>query len=71
MDINVILWVVQIVLALVFLGAGYTHITQRDKPRKGMEWMQAVPAPEHPVQPRPRRSGALRGVRTFVLAPIT
>ena len=42
---DLILWVVQVILALGFLAAGYMHATQRDRPRPGMEWMQAVPAP--------------------------
>lgn len=39
------LWIVQILLAVVFVGAGFNHATHRDNPRPGMEWMQAVPAP--------------------------
>jgi uncharacterized membrane protein YphA (DoxX/SURF4 family) len=42
---NLIIWVVQIVLAVAFIGAGFGHATQRDKPRPGMEWMLAVPKP--------------------------
>lgn len=44
MDLNLVLWVVQVLLALAFLGAGFTHATKRDTPRKGMEWMLAIPA---------------------------
>jgi uncharacterized membrane protein YphA (DoxX/SURF4 family) len=43
MDLNLILWILQVVLAAVFIGAGFTHATQRDHPRPRMEWMQAVP----------------------------
>lgn len=45
MDLDLVLWVVQIGLAVVFAGAGLAHATRRDRPRRGMEWMQAVPAP--------------------------
>ena len=40
---NIALWVVQVVLALGFVGAAFNHITRRDRPGRGMEWMQAVP----------------------------
>jgi len=42
---DLVIWIVQIVLAVAFIGAGFVHATQRDRPRAGMEWMQAVPAP--------------------------
>src|SRR5882672_2044742 len=42
---EMVLWVVQIVLGLAVIAAGFTHVTQRDRPRDGMRWMQAVPAP--------------------------
>ncbi len=40
---NIALWVVQILLAVAFVGAAITHITRRERPGKGMEWMLAVP----------------------------
>jgi putative oxidoreductase len=40
-----VLRIVQSVLALAFIAAGFVHATQRDRPRPGMAWMQAVPAP--------------------------
>ncbi len=39
---DLILWVVQIVLALAFLGAGVMHATGRDRATGGMAWMLAV-----------------------------
>jgi uncharacterized membrane protein YphA (DoxX/SURF4 family) len=41
---DIVLWVVQVVLAFGVIAAGFTHATQRDRPRPGMQWMQAVPA---------------------------
>jgi uncharacterized membrane protein YphA (DoxX/SURF4 family) len=43
MDLNLILWILQILLAVAFVGAGIAHITRRDNPSRGMEWVQAVP----------------------------
>ena len=44
MDMNAILWAVQIVLAIGFLVAGYSHAFdyERSAVRPRMEWMQAV-----------------------------
>jgi uncharacterized membrane protein YphA (DoxX/SURF4 family) len=44
MDLDLILWILQVALAIVFLGAGFVHATQRDNPRPRMEWMQGVTA---------------------------
>ncbi len=41
---NIALWAVQILLALMFLMAGFAHASGRDNGRKGMEWMKAIPA---------------------------
>lgn len=41
---TVVLWVVQVVLAISFVGAGLLHATQGKRPPRGMEWMSAVPA---------------------------
>lgn len=42
---DVLLWVIQILLGVAFVGAGFAHATQRERPRPGMEWMLSVPAP--------------------------
>ncbi|MFN8620279.1 MAG: DoxX family protein [Chloroflexota bacterium] len=46
MDLNVVLWILQVILALMFLLAGVMHATKRSAPPKGMEWLQAIPAPQ-------------------------
>ena len=43
MDIAV--WVAQILLALAFFGAGFTHVTRRERATGGMIWMLDVPKP--------------------------
>jgi hypothetical protein len=43
--VNAILWGLQILLAIVFVGPAIVHITRRDRPRKGQEWMLDVPKP--------------------------
>ena len=45
---DTVLWIVQVVLAIAFAGAGFTHIraaaADPASPRRpGMEWMSAVP----------------------------
>lgn len=42
---DIVLWVIQIVLALGFLGAGVIHATRRDQASGRMAWMLAVPKP--------------------------
>ena len=42
---DLVLWIVQILLALAFLGAGLTHATRRDRATGHMGWMLAVPKP--------------------------
>ena len=42
---DIVLWIVSILVALVFVAAGVNHATRRDTPRPGMEWMLAVPTP--------------------------
>ena len=42
---DIVLWVIQIVLALGFLGAGFTHATRRDEASGRTAWMLAVPKP--------------------------
>jgi len=39
------LWILQVLLALAFVGAGLTHATRRDKASGRMAWMLAVPKP--------------------------
>ena len=44
MDANLLLWIGQIVLALAFLGVGYTHTLgfEQASARPGMTWLVAV-----------------------------
>lgn len=44
MDANLLLWIGQILLALAFLGVGYTHTLGFDQAstRPGMTWLAAV-----------------------------
>jgi uncharacterized membrane protein YphA (DoxX/SURF4 family) len=42
---DLVLWIVQILLALAFLGAGFMHATRRDRATGRMAWMLAVPKP--------------------------
>ena len=44
-SLNIVLWILQFLLALAFLAAGVNHATRPDRPRPGMEWMLAVPKP--------------------------
>ena len=39
------LWILQIILALGFVGAGLNHAARRDKASGRMAWMLAVPKP--------------------------
>lgn len=41
--IDVVLWVVQVVLALAFLAAGASKALAYGRARKGMAWVSAVP----------------------------
>lgn len=45
MDWNIPLWILQIVMAVAFLGAGYTHAFGYERARTNprMVWMTAVP----------------------------
>jgi uncharacterized membrane protein YphA (DoxX/SURF4 family) len=43
MDIAV--WIIQLLLALAFAGAGFMHATRRDQASGQMAWMRAVPKP--------------------------
>jgi uncharacterized membrane protein len=40
---DVILWVVQVVLALLFVAFGVTHATRRESARDRVPWMWALP----------------------------
>ena len=42
---NVVLWVAQVLLALVLVGVGVAHATRRDQATGQMAWMLAVPKP--------------------------
>ena len=46
MDWNIPLWILQVVMALAFLGAGYSHSIRygRSKTNPRLVWMQALPA---------------------------
>ena len=39
------LWVLQVLLALGFVGAGLNHVMRRDRASGRMVWMLAVPKP--------------------------
>ena len=39
------LWILQVLLALGFVGTGLNHATRRDKASGGMAWMLTVPKP--------------------------
>ena len=39
------LWILQVLLALGFVAAGFNHATQRDKASGRTAWMLAVPKP--------------------------
>ncbi len=40
---NIILWIVQVLLAAVFLGAGVLHGFQYERAREQLKWPTAVP----------------------------
>jgi uncharacterized membrane protein len=40
---DVILWIAQVVLALLFLAFGVTHATRRESTRDRVPWMWALP----------------------------
>jgi uncharacterized membrane protein len=40
---DVILWVVQVILALAFVAFGVTHATRRESMRERVPWMWALP----------------------------
>jgi uncharacterized membrane protein YphA (DoxX/SURF4 family) len=42
---NVALWIVQVVLAIAFLGAGWMHAVRYQEARKQMAWVRDVPEP--------------------------
>jgi len=44
---NIILWVIQVLVGLAFIGAGYSHVfgAEQMKTRPGAEWIAAVPKP--------------------------
>ncbi len=46
MDLNIPLWILQVVLALAFLVTGYSHSIgyERSKTNPRLAWMQALPA---------------------------
>jgi uncharacterized membrane protein YphA (DoxX/SURF4 family) len=40
---NILLWVLQVLLGIAFIGAGYNHGFNFEKARSQMVWMTAVP----------------------------
>jgi uncharacterized membrane protein YphA (DoxX/SURF4 family) len=40
---NIVLWILQVLLGVVFIAAGYNHGFNIDKARTQMKWMTAVP----------------------------
>jgi putative oxidoreductase len=43
--VDTALWILQVLLALAFVGAGLNHATQRDKASGRSVWMLALPKP--------------------------
>jgi uncharacterized membrane protein YphA (DoxX/SURF4 family) len=42
---NLVLWIVQVGLAIAFLGAGWTHAVRYQEAKKRMAWVREVPEP--------------------------
>ena len=42
---DIFLWIAQVLLAIAFAGAGFTHATRRDRATGQMAWMLDVPKP--------------------------
>lgn len=40
---DIALWIVQVLLAVAFIGVGFGHATGKGMDRPGLEWTQAVP----------------------------
>jgi putative oxidoreductase len=45
LTVDTALWVLQVLLALGFVGAGLNHVMRRDRASGRMAWMLAVPKP--------------------------
>ncbi|RLP93007.1 MULTISPECIES: DoxX family protein [unclassified Micromonospora] len=65
---NVVLWIIQILLAVVFAGAGAAKLTQpKDKLRELMRWVDPVP----PTQVKLLGAVELLAAIGLVLPPLT
>ncbi|WCN78762.1 DoxX family protein [Micromonospora sp. LH3U1] len=65
---NVVLWIIQILLAVVFAGAGFAKLTQpKDKLRELMRWVDPVP----PTQVKALGAVELLAALGLVLPPLT
>ncbi|MEU1398505.1 DoxX family protein [Micromonospora zamorensis] len=65
---NVVLWIIQILLAVVFAGAGFAKLTQpKDKLRDMMRWVDPVP----PTQVKALGAVELLAAIGLVLPPLT
>ncbi|MET7958851.1 DoxX family protein [Micromonospora zamorensis] len=65
---NVVLWIIQILLAVVFAGAGFAKLTQpKDKLRELMRWVDPVP----PTQVKALGAVELLAAIGLVLPPLT
>ncbi|TQJ22763.1 DoxX-like protein [Micromonospora sp. A202] len=65
---NVVLWIIQILLAVVFAGAGFAKLTQpKDKLREMMRWVDPVP----PTQVKALGAVELLAALGLVLPPLT
>ncbi|MEH0930457.1 DoxX family protein [Micromonospora sp. CPCC 205558] len=65
---NVVLWIIQILLAVVFAGAGFAKLTQpKDKLRELMRWVDPVP----PTQVKALGAAEVVAAIGLVLPPLT
>ena len=65
---NVVLWIIQILLAVVFAGAGFAKLTQpKDKLRELMRWVDPVP----PTQVKALGAAEVLAAIGLVLPPLT
>ncbi|MEU7586574.1 DoxX family protein [Micromonospora sp. NPDC049230] len=65
---NLVLWIIQILLAVAFAGAGFAKLTQaKDKLREQMRWVDPVP----PTQVKALGAVELLAAVGLVLPPLT
>ncbi|MFE9693590.1 DoxX family protein [Micromonospora sp. NPDC005806] len=65
---NILLWALQIILALIFLGAGLTKVTQpKEKLRERMAWVEPVP----PARVKALGAAEVLGALGLILPAVT